>query len=147
MKKPIKYKVYLHRSGEYRYACTQPSYIDPETKKRKYRRIHWGTVDEDNRFFPNQTFLDAPEEERECLLFPEEWDLSEVRKVERGEGRLVPLHERRLRTLRAKKERMEEAEEETIPSGRMILKLIDRLEKEKIPSEKILEIVKSMGEE
>ncbi len=140
-------KVTIHKSGSYRYACTQPSYIDPKTNTRKYRRIHWGTVDENNRFYPNRTYIEADPGERESLLFPSDWDLSEIEMIRMGEQRVIPLHERRTRALRVGVlEPGESSPQEEIPSGKMILRLIDRLEKEEIPSDKILEIVKSMGE-
>lgn len=43
------YKVSIHAYSNYRYASTQPAFIDPDTGKRFYRRIHWGTVTEDLR--------------------------------------------------------------------------------------------------
>ena len=39
------YKVAIHAINGYRYASTQPFQVDPETGKKVYRRVHWGTVD------------------------------------------------------------------------------------------------------
>jgi hypothetical protein len=50
--------------------------IDPETGKKKYRYLHWGTVDEGLRFMPGSEFWLASPEERALLIFPEDWDLS-----------------------------------------------------------------------
>ena len=75
------YKVYVHIDKGYRYASTQPATVDPETGVRKYRRIHWGTVDDNNRFIPGKTYLFSPIEERSKLIFPEGWDLSEIKKI------------------------------------------------------------------
>lgn len=75
------YRIAVHVDKGYRYASTQPAVIDPETGKRKYRRIHWGTVDDSNRFVPGKAYLFAPMEERAKLIFPEGWDLSEIEKL------------------------------------------------------------------
>jgi hypothetical protein len=75
------YRIAVHVDKGYRYASTQPAVIDPETGKRKYRRIHWGTVDNSNRFVPGKAYLFAPMEERAKLIFPEGWDLSEIEKL------------------------------------------------------------------
>ncbi|MGN1232943.1 MAG: transposase, partial [Candidatus Cryptobacteroides sp.] len=78
------YRVSVHVNNGYRYASTQPAQIDEKTGKRIYRRIHWGTVDENNKFIPGKTFLLAAPQERAKLLFPEAWDLSEVKKLSGG---------------------------------------------------------------
>ncbi|MCR5170404.1 MAG: hypothetical protein K6C33_08085 [Desulfovibrio sp.] len=57
--------------------------MNPDTGKKAYRLVHWGTVDEKLRFHPNARFLLASEEERTKLIFPENWDLSEI-KVQCG---------------------------------------------------------------
>lgn len=85
------YRIAVHIDKGYRYASTQPALVDPETGKRTYRRIHWGTVDENNRFIPGKAYLFATLEEREKLIFPEGWDLSETEKLsgKRRPGRPV----------------------------------------------------------
>lgn len=70
------YKVSLHTSRGYRYASTQLKLYNPRTGKGEYRHIHWGKVDENNRFYPNERFYLASSGEREKLLFPKEWDIS-----------------------------------------------------------------------
>ena len=75
------YRISIHVDKGYRYASTQPAVVDPETGTRKYRRIHWGTVDENNRFIPGKAYLFSPIEERTKLIFPEGWDLSEIEKL------------------------------------------------------------------
>ncbi len=75
------YRVAVHTDKGYRYASTQPAVIDPETGNRTYHRIHWGTVDENQRFIPGKTYLFAPIEERSKLIFPDGWDLSEIEKL------------------------------------------------------------------
>ena len=86
------YRVAIHIDKGYRYASTQPAVIDP-TGSRKYHRIHWGTIDENNRFIPGKAYLFAPIEERSKLIFPEGWDLSEIEKLS---GNRKPV--RRLRS-------------------------------------------------
>ena len=75
----------------YRYASTQPLVVDPDrtSGRNKHRRIHWGTVDENNKFHPNNTFLYADVSERRKLIFPDDWDMSEVASLpsERKAGR------------------------------------------------------------
>jgi transposase len=75
------YRVKPHVTHGYTYASTRGQYIDPETGKKKYPYIHWGTVDESQRFIPGSAFYLAPLEERERLIFPEEWDMSEAEKL------------------------------------------------------------------
>ena len=75
------YRVKLHINGDYTYASTQPPYDDPSTGKKKYRRVHWGTVDEKLKFTPGATFFMASPEERARLIFPEEWDISEAKAL------------------------------------------------------------------
>ena len=87
------YRVAIHIDKGYRYASTQPATVDPNTGKRKYRRIHWGTVDDNNRFVPGRTYLFAPVEERSKLIFPEGWDLSEIEKLSGNRKRGRPVIE------------------------------------------------------
>lgn len=60
-----------------------------KTSRRKHKRIHWGTVDENNKFHPNKTFLYADLSERRKLIFPDDLDMSEVAALtsERKAGR------------------------------------------------------------
>ena len=85
------YKVRIHVNNGYRYASTQPLVADPDrtSGRNKHRRIHWGTVDENNKFHPNNTFLYADVSERRKLIFPDDWDMSEVASLpsERKAGR------------------------------------------------------------
>ena len=88
MARPIdpnaQYRVTIHNIGGYRYASTQPSYRDPETGKLKHKRIHWGTLDDNNKFIPGPKYIFAPIEERSKLVFPEGWDMSELEKLSGG---------------------------------------------------------------
>ena len=75
------FQVKLHVINGYRYASTQPSYVDPSTGKKKYRHIHWGSVDKNLKFIPGAQFYLATPEKRAHLIFPKEWDLSEAAKL------------------------------------------------------------------
>ena len=46
------FRVKIHDNGGHRYASTQPAFTDPVTGRKKYRRLHWGVVDENNKFHP-----------------------------------------------------------------------------------------------
>ena len=83
------YKVALRRTGKYRYAATQPAFIDPKTGKEKRRYIYWGEVTDDNRFIPNERYRLASREERDKLIFPENWDLSEIGRTRNTELKSV----------------------------------------------------------
>lgn len=77
------YRVRLHKNNGYNYASTQPIVVDSQRKsgRNKHIRIHWGTVDENKVFHPNQTYMMASPSERGKLIFPDDWDLSEVQKL------------------------------------------------------------------
>ena len=83
------YRVSIHANGGYRYASTQPAVVDSETGEKRYRRVHWGTVDENLKFIPGKQYIIASPEERKKLIFPEGWDLSEAEKLSgrRKQGR------------------------------------------------------------
>ena len=87
------YRITIHADKGYRYASTQPATVDPDTGQRKYRRIHWGTVDDNNRFIPGRAYLFASIEERSKLVFPEDWDLSEIEKLSGNRKRGRPVIE------------------------------------------------------
>ena len=83
------YKVSIHLNNGYRYASTQPYTINPETGKKSYHHIHWGTVDDNNKFIPGKNYLVASIADRGKLIFPDGWDLSEIKKLSgaRSQGR------------------------------------------------------------
>lgn len=74
------YKVSIHNNGGRKYASTQPFTVGDDGKKH-YTHKHWGIVDDDMRFHPNSTYFYAPIEERRKLIFPAEWDLSEIKAL------------------------------------------------------------------
>lgn len=94
------YKVSIHLNNGYRYASTQPFVIDPDTGKKSYHHIHWGTVDDNNKFIPGKNYLMASISERSRLIFPESWDLSEIKKLsgarEKGRPAIESQDENRL---------------------------------------------------
>ena len=67
------YRVKPHVTKGYTYASTQPPYTDQDIGKKKYRYIHWGSVDENLKFIPGAPFFLASPEERAKLIFPEDW--------------------------------------------------------------------------
>jgi len=85
MSRPVdpdaQYRVKPHITHGYIYAGTRSPYIDPNTEKKKYRYIHWGAVDENLKFIPGSAFYLASPEERARLIFPENWDMSEAKKL------------------------------------------------------------------
>ena len=85
------YHVSIHNTQGYRYASTQVPTVDPKTGRRRYHHIHWGRVDENNKFFPGNYYMLASIEERQKLIFPADWDLSEINKLsgQRKPGRPV----------------------------------------------------------
>ena len=84
------YKVGIHVNGNHRYASTQP-YVIGEDGRKHYTHKHWGTVDANLRFHPNTAYLYASIEERQKLIFPKGWDLSELETLasSRRRGRVT----------------------------------------------------------
>lgn len=84
MSRPTKeesiYKVSIHKNGRYMYATTH-TYTVSEDGRRQYVNCHWGTVDENKRFVPGKRYIYASLEERSKLIFPNDWDLSEAKKL------------------------------------------------------------------
>lgn len=93
------YKVSIHKNQGYSYASTQPLLVD-DNGKTYNKRIHWGTVDENLRFHPNSRYLLASAEERDNLVFPADWDMSEAEKAvlppDRGRQESSETEENRL---------------------------------------------------
>lgn len=75
------YKITLHVNGKYRYATTRPLF-KREDGSHYNKSIHWGTVTEDLKFIPGKLYLCASLEERAKLIFPDNWDLSELEKLQ-----------------------------------------------------------------
>ena len=73
------YRVSTHKIGKYIYASTQPVSVDQDGNKT-YKHKHWGRLD-GNRFVPGTEFILLSREEREKLIFPADWDLSEIDKI------------------------------------------------------------------
>lgn len=91
------YRMRRRTIGGYSYAATQAYMIDEQTGKEKRQIRLWGKLTEDNKFIPSQEYLLLPPAERKKLIFPAEWDLSELAKLpsERGPGRPVTEGEAR----------------------------------------------------
>jgi transposase len=84
------YRVREHHAGKYNYASTQPPYIDSVTGEKKYRHVHWGTLDENLKFIPGAAYIIASHEERARLIFPPHWDMSLVQKLSGFQDPVVP---------------------------------------------------------
>lgn len=77
------YKVLLHQqSNGYRYAATMQYVCNEKGQIVKRKYVYWGSVTEDFRFIPNLRYNNASLEERDHLIFPANWDLSEIKKVD-----------------------------------------------------------------
>ncbi|MDR1165454.1 MAG: transposase [Deltaproteobacteria bacterium] len=74
------FRIKTHTSNGHTYASTQPPILDPLTGVKKYRHVHWGTLDENLKFTPNSPFYEATPEERAKLIFPDNWDMSLAEK-------------------------------------------------------------------
>lgn len=74
------YKIMLHVNKGYRYATTRPL-IKTSDGSHYNKSIHWGRVTDELKFIPGRRFLYASLEDREKLIFPDGWDLSEIDKL------------------------------------------------------------------
>ena len=70
------YVVKPYKGNGYTYAITLQPFPD-STGRKKYKRIYWGFLDSDLKFHPNKSYVMASPEEREKLIFPKEWDITE----------------------------------------------------------------------
>ncbi len=78
-KDPISpYRVSTHKSNGHIYATTQP-FVTDNTGKTVRRHFSWGLLI-GSKFIPNKNYIYASQEERDKLIFPEEWDLSAIEK-------------------------------------------------------------------
>lgn len=87
------YKVSIQKIRDYTYASTQPRVVDKKTGKVHYTRVHWGKVDENKKFIPGTKYIYASLEERKKLIFPDDWDLSEISKLSGMRRRGRPIIE------------------------------------------------------
>lgn len=78
--KDTQYKVIVHTLGKHKYASTKVFTIGEDGKKR-YTYRHWGTLEDGNRFHPGTNYFYAPVADRSKLIFPSDWDMSEVSEL------------------------------------------------------------------
>ena len=64
----------------YLYRLREANNVTPN-KRRKYVHCHWGVVDENKKFIPGKRYVFASLEERERLIFPDDWDMSEAKRL------------------------------------------------------------------
>ena len=132
------YQLSVHRSGKYLYASTQPTVTD-KAGKRTSRHIHWGTLDERMRFYPNKKYLNATDEERGHLIFPDDWDLTLLDDMGFSNTSEEDIrYEKKIRELSKPKTREVGADQ--------IYRLIRSLRGSKLPADAILDAVLSMEE-
>lgn len=70
----------VHTLGKHRYASTKVFTIGEDGKKRYFYK-HWGTLDENNRFHPGVNYFYASKGERDKLIFPADWDMSNLSEL------------------------------------------------------------------
>lgn len=69
-----------HVANNYQYAATVRTIYSDEGKRiRQY--THWGTLSKDLVFTPNMQFTMSPRRVRDAFIFPDNWDISAVRKL------------------------------------------------------------------
>lgn len=73
-------KVIVHTIGRHRYASTKVFTVGEDGKKR-YTYKHWGTLEDGDRFHPGTNYFYASVAERDRLIFPVAWDMSEVTEL------------------------------------------------------------------
>lgn len=73
-------KVIVHTIGRHRYASTKVFTVGADGKKR-YTYKHWGTLEDGDRFHPGTNYFYASVAERDRLIFPATWDMSEVAEL------------------------------------------------------------------
>lgn len=76
-----RFRVKIHNDNGHRYAFTQVPTTNEKTGKKVYHILHWGKVDENLRFTPGDRYMLASVEDRKKLIFPDDWDLSEIEKL------------------------------------------------------------------
>ena len=82
------YKISIHVANGHRYAGTQPLVVDDVSGTTRNIRIHWGTIDDNLRFYPGKRFFYASPAERAKFIYQADWDLIELDKLygTRGPG-------------------------------------------------------------
>ena len=87
--KDTQYKVIVHTLGTHRYAATKVFTVG-ENGKKQYTYKHWGTLEDGNCFHPGTNYFYASVAERNKLIFPSDWDMSEITELSsarrRGRG-------------------------------------------------------------
>ena len=78
--KDTQYKVIVHTLGKHRYAATKVFTVG-ENGKKQYTYKHWGTLDGGNRFHPGTNYFYASVADRNKLIFPSDWDMSEISEL------------------------------------------------------------------
>ncbi|MCL2359944.1 MAG: hypothetical protein FWC74_09375 [Candidatus Bathyarchaeota archaeon] len=72
------YTIKPHTTKGHTYASTQPPTTNPKTGKKTYKHIHWGTIDKNNKFTPNNNYHKATPQQKNQLIFPKHWNLTNL---------------------------------------------------------------------
>ena len=75
------YRVKAHRDRGYLYAFVWRTKTDPETNEVKRYQFMIGKIKENNKVIPNNEYRLLDIEERRKFIFPDDWDISEVNKL------------------------------------------------------------------
>lgn len=74
------YRMQVHETNHYLYAATVTT--EYKNGKRIRRYTHWGTLSRELVFLPNLKFVKMPQDVRESFIYPPEWDITEVKKLD-----------------------------------------------------------------
>ena len=74
------YRMQVHETNHYLYAATVTT--EYRNGKRIRRYTHWGTLSRELVFMPNLKFVKTPQDIRESFIYPPEWDITEVKKLD-----------------------------------------------------------------
>ena len=75
------YKMRPHLDNGHIYAATLSNGVSQKTGKSYRKYTHWGKLTEGKVFVPNLEFVMLPLEKQGQFIFPDDWDVSRVKKV------------------------------------------------------------------
>ena len=75
------YKMRPHPDNGHIYAATLSNGVSQKTGKSYRKYTHWGKLTEGKVFVPNLEFVMLPLEKQGQFIFPDDWDVSRVKKV------------------------------------------------------------------
>lgn len=75
------YKMRLHSDNGHLYAATLSNGISQKTGKSYRKYTHWGKLTNGKIFVPNLEFAMLPQEKQGQFIFPDDWDISNIKMV------------------------------------------------------------------